>query len=143
MSERPSRRSTARKEVLVVEDDTAIADMLIMLLEGEGYHVTWVDSAPAALQLLCQPASADTAAPAPRPDVILLDLLLPGMDGAEMARQLSQKGQTMPPCIVMSAKSHQAVDNDAVSIGAAGVIHKPFHIEALLDSIDQVLSQPH
>ncbi len=143
MSERPSRRSTARKEVLVVEDDTAIADMLIMLLEGEGYRVTWVDSAPAALQLLCPPASADPAAPAPRPDVILLDLLLPGMDGAEMVRQVSQKGQTMPPCIVVSAKSHQAVEREANAIGAAGVVYKPFHIEALLDSIDQVLSQPH
>ena len=151
MSERPTWRSPAGKQVLVVEDDTAIAEMLIMLLEGEGYQVTWVDTAPAAMKVLGSPAAvADLAgAPTPsgptawkpRPDVVLLDLRLPGMDGAEMVRRLSQTGQVVPPIIVISAKPRAAVEVEADSIGAANVIHKPFHIEALLESLDLVFAQ--
>ena len=87
MSTRPMRRSMAGKQVLVIEDDSAIAEMIIMLLEGEGYQVTWADTA-AAIEVLCPYAGvANLEGPAilslqaameARPDVILLDLLLPG-----------------------------------------------------------------
>ena len=57
-----------------------------------------------------------------------------------MVRLLLQTGQPLPPIIVISAKSHHTVEVEADAIGAVSVIHKPFHIEALLESIDLVVA---
>src|SRR3712207_2936580 len=90
----------AGKHILVVEDDEATAEMLIMLLTTEGYAVTRVTRPEDAGRVLAPsvvppgaqapafrgPANEET----PYPDLILLDLRLPGLDGAEMMRQLAR-----------------------------------------------------
>src|SRR5262249_22206760 len=75
----PARGGTLR--LLVVEDELAVAEMLVMLLEMWGHTVQAVHDGPAAL----------AAAPTLRPQVVLCDIGLPGMDGYQLARQLRQQ----------------------------------------------------
>jgi DNA-binding response OmpR family regulator len=149
MYEHTEKRSSTGKHILVVEDDEAIAEMLTMLLEMENYQVSWASTACAALCMLSPSVFAVgepahhllTATQTTPPDLILLDLRLPDMDGADMFRQVSQITHTVPPVVVLSAKSEQESESAARAIGAVSVVLKPFSIETLLASIDQALSQ--
>lgn len=109
------------KTILVVDDDVYIGDMLQEVLWQEGYHVLRAYSGSEALLLL----SSD------RPDLILLDLMLPGLNGEDILPKI--KGI---PVIVVSAKAD--VD-DKVSIllgGAADYVTKPFDCKELLARIE-------
>ncbi len=134
------------KQILVIEDDAAISEMLVTLLEIEGYNVITADSSAAVLDLLAAPALAGGDSGPPGwsterlPDLILLDLQLPTMDGAEMIAYLRESGQKMPPVIIVSAKPEVNVEQAAVAIGASAVILKPFPVDVLLEQIDRVLS---
>lgn len=108
------------KHILIIDDDIHINDMLDKVLTQEGYRVSHAYSGTEALLFLKQEM----------PDLILLDLLLPGLSGEEVMGQIKKI-----PVIVMSAK----VDvKDKVSLllnGAADYITKPFEIEELLARI--------
>ena len=128
--------------ILVVEDDAAIADMLVMLLDMEGYAVTTAASGADAMSLvaqqsaqgrLCTPEGA-------RPDLILLDLQLPDMNGDEVIKQWQNTGLLVPPVIVLTARREQVAVNAAHDIGAAGLFLKPFEIDLLLDKIRLMLT---
>ena len=129
------------QQILIVEDDQAIAEMLTMLLEIEGYTTTVVRTGQDALAELVpgSPASNNHAGAAMQRTasyaVVLLDLQLPGMSGEDVITQLASTGQTMPPIIVVSAKRDQALDAAAAMPGVTAVLPKPFNIEELLEHI--------
>ncbi len=134
--------------ILVVEDDAAIADMLVMLLQMEGYVVTIADSGAAAMSLVADQGAYTRARLAPseamltaRPDLILLDLQLPDMDGEDVIKQWQHTGLAVPPVIVLTARREQVAMDAAHDIGAAGVFLKPFEIDSLLDQIGLVLTR--
>ncbi len=137
-----------RKHILVVEDDVDIAEMLRFLLDMEGYAVSIANSGSEALGqfAMCVGGSASLAHAAQGaacsglPNLILLDLQLPDMDGEEVIAQLNQRAPVVPPVIVLTAKRQQAAEVSADTIGAAGMFLKPFEIQALLDRIDRVLT---
>ena len=108
------------KHILIIDDDVHIGDMLSEVLTKEGYRVSRAYSGTEALLLL----------PQARPDLVLLDLMLPGLSGEEVLPKL--KGI---PVIVVSAK----VDvQDKVSLllgGAADYVTKPFEVKELLARI--------
>ena len=108
------------KHILIIDDDQHIGDMLSEVLTKEGYRVSRAYSGTEALLLL----------PQARPDLVLLDLMLPGLSGEEVLPKL--KGI---PVIVVSAK----VDvQDKVSLllgGAADYVTKPFEVKELLARI--------
>lgn len=108
------------KKILIVDDDMHIGNMLEEILTKEGYSVLRAYSGTEALLVL----SAAT------PDLVLLDLMLPGLDGEEALPQM--KGI---PVIVVSAKAD--VDNkvDLLLGGAADYVTKPFHTKELLARI--------
>lgn len=109
------------KTILVVDDDVYIGDMLQEMLRQEGYHVLRAYSGSEVLLLL----SSD------RPDLILLDLMLPGLNGEEILPKIKDI-----PVIVVSAKAD--VD-DKVSLllrGAADYVTKPFDGKELLARIE-------
>jgi two-component system KDP operon response regulator KdpE len=118
------RGAHAGKHILVVEDDTAIGEMLQMLLEIEGYRVTLAPLAQQAYDLL----AAAAASPAARIDAVLLDLQLPDMDGAQIMQPFQERGQPRPPVIVVSARPRLAVESAALELHAASFLHKPFQI---------------
>jgi DNA-binding response OmpR family regulator len=131
------RGAHAGKHILVVEDDVPIGEMLQMLLEIEGYRVTVAPLAQQAYDLLAAAAASPSAA---RIDVVLLDLQLPDMDGTEIVRPFQERGQPMPPVIVVSARPKLAVESAALELHAASFLHKPFEIPELLARLDETLS---
>lgn len=108
------------KQILIVDDDVSIGDMLEEILTKEGYGVSRAYSGTEALLLLSLS----------RPDLVLLDLMLPGLNGEEVLPKISGI-----PVIVLSAKVD--VDNkvDVLLNGAADYMTKPFNIKELLARI--------
>ncbi len=109
-----------RKLIFVVDDDVCIGNLLEELLEREGYEVLRAYSGTEALMLLERR----------RPDLILLDRMLPGMQGEEVLRRVSGI-----PVIVLSAKSDVGEKAELLLEGAADYITKPFDSRELLARI--------
>jgi CheY-like chemotaxis protein len=113
------------RTILVVEDDAATRDALAMVLAAEGYSVVGAANGQEALSRLHT---------APRPDLILLDLMMPVMDGWQFRREQAQDPALAGiPVVVLSADSN--VQQKAASLHAAGYLQKPVDIENLLDAI--------
>jgi two-component system response regulator MprA len=114
--------------VLVVDDDALIRDTLAAALIDEGYMVRVAPDGRAAL----------TAIGNWRPDVIVLDLMMPVMDGPTFrAAQRSVGAAALIPIIVLSA-AHD-VHKRAAGLDAAAIFTKPFDLSTLLDAIARVL----
>ncbi len=118
--------STAETEplVLVVDDDPDILDAICDILEGEGYRVARARHGLEALDKVSEE----------RPALILLDLMMPVMDGMAFAHALREKNLADGvPIIVISADGNP---QKAASVGARGFLAKPFDIQALLDHVN-------
>ncbi|WP_093227459.1 response regulator YycF [Thermoflavimicrobium dichotomicum] len=109
--------------ILIVEDEKNIADIIKFNLEKEGYQVKWVGDGDEAIQT----ALADP------PDLIILDLMLPGSDGIEVCRQIRQHHQL--PIIILSAKDSELDKVLGLEIGADDYVTKPFSNRELLARI--------
>lgn len=111
--------------VLVVDDDPDILEALSEILEAEGFEIRRARNGKEALEKL---------EPDP-PQLILLDLMMPVMDGWEFAQRLRQLPPRVAniPIIVLSADRN--VSNKAAEIGAVGHLAKPFELNDLLDMV--------
>jgi CheY-like chemotaxis protein len=106
--------------ILVVDDDSAIRRLLTMMLEDEGYEVSSAESGEEALSAL----------ESERPALILLDVLLPGIDGWEVLRRLPRAQTPRPPVILLTAG---IVQNDRHhEFPDVEVVTKPFDADDLL-----------
>ncbi|GAC1368049.1 MAG: hypothetical protein NVS3B10_18300 [Polyangiales bacterium] len=119
------------QSVLVVEDDVETGEMLVSILEREGYAVTLADSGTKAVRY----ARTSTADGLRGPDLLLLDLQLPDMDGTDVTRLIAESIAPLPPVVVLSARPTWAVRTAAKQIGAAATLRKPFDVQRLLTSI--------
>ncbi len=109
-----------RPLVLVVDDDPDILDAICDILDAEGYRVSRARHGQEALE------QVDSE----RPDVILLDLMMPVMDGVAFSQALRQRPTVSDvPIVVISADGNP---QRAASVGAVGYLAKPFDIDALL-----------
>jgi CheY-like chemotaxis protein len=118
-------RPTDLGEVMVVEDDHAIRETLAEVLEEEGLEVTWATNGAEALRLL-------RAAPAPR--LILLDLMMPVMDGWELRKALQEDpALARIPVVIISADN--ALPQKASALAVDGYLAKPFRLDALLSTV--------
>lgn len=106
--------------ILIIDDDANISDMMSEALGDEGYTVSRAYSGTEALMLLTQS----------KPDLILLDLMLPGLSGEELLPKIKDI-----PVIVVSAKADTADKVGLLLGGAADYITKPFNIQELLARI--------
>jgi two-component system cell cycle sensor histidine kinase/response regulator CckA len=114
---------TDKLSILVVEDDPDSLSLLAGILMSEGYHARRADSGRLAL------ASVD----AWLPDLILLDIRMPGMDGFEVCRRLKAGDKTQSvPVIFITAASDVEQRVNGLAVGAVDYIGKPFHREELL-----------
>lgn len=115
-----------QKKILIVEDDSAIAEFLQDLLELEGYTVATTEKAEYVEKLL----SGDLS------DLILLDVLLSGKDGREIVKQLKSQDETKHiPVIMFSA--HPSAEKTAREAGADDFIAKPFEVDELLEMLER------
>jgi DNA-binding response OmpR family regulator len=113
--------------ILIVEDDGPLAQVLRDNLEIDGFLVEWA-------------ADSDEALSRNRsfiPDLILLDVMLPGLSGFDIGKALSQGGRT--PIIILSARGQKADKLKGLSLGADDYITKPFDMEELVARIHTVL----
>src|SRR6476619_6463328 len=109
-----------RGRVLVVDDDTALAEMLGIVLRGEGFdavHCGDGESALAAFREL-------------RPDLVLLDVMLPGVDGIEVCRRI--RGESGVPIVMLTAKSDTVDVVVGLESGADDYVIKPFKPKELV-----------
>ena len=114
-----------KTRVLVVDDDADIRELLISVLSDDGYEAESACNGRDALEVLDRwPA-----------DVIVLDLMMPVMDGWTFAQRLKEKWSI--PFVVLSAATD--VGRHAEQMGAADVVPKPFDIEQLLPCIERVV----
>ena len=114
--------------ILIVEDDDAIAKPLSDGLRREGFQVTRV-------------ATGEEALEAALPDLVLLDLRLPGMDGTEVCRRLRARSDV--PIIVVTAKGEEVDRVVGLELGADDYIVKPFGFRELLARIRAVMRRVH
>jgi two-component system, OmpR family, alkaline phosphatase synthesis response regulator PhoP len=117
-----------RRRLLLVEDDPTLRQALSFNLTREGYEVATASNGEAALE----------AARGDRLDLILLDVMLPGMSGTEVLRVLRHEGITTP-VIILSAKGDEIDRVVGLKVGADDYIAKPFSRPELLARIEAVL----
>jgi len=115
------------KHVLIVDDDRLLRVSLCLQLEQAGYRATGAASAEEALALIEQD----------QPDLILLDIGLPGMDGLEALRQFQQHADV--PIIFVTARRRELDTIIGLEVGADSYITKPFNPDVLLAHIKAVL----
>lgn len=115
--------------VLVVDDEVDVQLTLRIVLETAGYRVTEAASAELALMIL------DTSTP----DLIVLDLVLPGMDGWEFLRHLRERGLERLPVVVVSATGDPGQKAIADEAGCQAFFAKPFGAEALRTAVAEIL----
>src|SRR5438552_4925704 len=122
---------SARRSILVVEDDESTRRYLATLLEGLGHHVVSAKSGEEALRKVHAPS---------RPSLVLLDLILPGIGGLEVLDQI-QRSQPGLPVIVLSTIARLPTIVDAVKRGAADYLTKPFQEQELELAIQNALEK--
>jgi two-component system chemotaxis response regulator CheY len=111
---------TRAARILVVEDDDGIRELVDVVLSGAGYEVLTASDGAAALQVLGQA----------RPDLVLLDMRMPIMDGWEFARRYRARPEPHAPIVVLTAARDAA--ERAAEIDANGYLGKPFDVQELL-----------
>jgi CheY-like chemotaxis protein len=116
--------------VLVVDDDPDILDAICDILEGEGYRVSRARHGLEALDRVEEEL----------PSIILLDLMMPVMDGLAFSQALRQRRvQHRIPIVVISADGNP---QKAAAVGAQGYLAKPFDIDSLLTQVAQMVGRP-
>jgi two-component system, OmpR family, response regulator len=120
-------------KILYVEDDPDIRDVVDMALEDEGFDLLTCESGLAALK----------AAPDSNPDLILLDVMMPGLNGPTTLKKLRDLPHLSDtPAIFMTAKVRSVEVEYYFTLGAIGVISKPFEPMGLADQIRSLLDKP-
>jgi DNA-binding response OmpR family regulator len=116
--------------ILVVDDEPDTLGLIELTLKTAGYRVQTAANANHALKLLQQ----DTF------DLLLLDIMMPGLSGFDLVRKLQDDAEKYPPIIFLTAKSRQEDQAIGKDLGAADYIVKPTTRGELLDSVQEALS---
>ncbi len=121
---------TPARKILIVEDERDILELVTHYLQKEGYRVLSATDGPAGL----------SAAQRERPDLIVLDLMLPGMDGLELCRKLrADTGRSLVPVIMLTAKAEETDRVVGLELGADDYLTKPFSPKELVARVKALL----
>lgn len=122
-----------RPLVLVADDDTEIAILMEILLQREGYDVVIAMNGTEALDLIERK----------KPDVVVLDIMMPNLNGYEVVQRLRGASATrFLPVILLSARAGALDRKYGIRMGADEYVLKPFQAEDLLERIGSVLPEP-
>ncbi|MGK3986281.1 response regulator [Sorangium sp. So ce136] len=119
-----------RRRIVIVDDDDAIVETLEEVLLAEGYDVEGYTDSLEALERLRSQAP---------PDVIVLDCVMPFMDGPRLMETLAAEGKTVP-VVLVTALSDPGFCIDPNHPDATRIINKPFDLEQLLETLDDLSS---
>src|SRR3954464_5613158 len=114
--------------ILVAEDQTDIRELIAMNLRAAGYEVSTVGDGPAALASQNEQAS----------DLLILDLMMPGMDGLEVCKTLRARGRSTP-ILMLTAKSTELDRVLGLELGSDDYLTKPFSLAELLARVKALL----
>jgi twitching motility two-component system response regulator PilG len=118
------------KHVLVVDDDEPINELVRIVLETRGYQVVSAADGTSALDAVARL----------RPDLVVLDVMMPGVDGFEVCRRIKEDPATKDTKVVMlSAKSLDVDRHRAEAVGADLYLTKPVKLADLLDAVNALL----
>jgi CheY-like chemotaxis protein len=118
-----------QKTILVADDDEAIVDSISAILDMSGYEVLFVNDGTSVMQAVKA-----------QPDLILLDIQMPGHDGQAVCRQLKRQASTKDiPVIIVSASMD--VRDKAQQVGADDYLEKPFEMEVLQQKVFNLLNR--
>jgi excisionase family DNA binding protein len=133
---RPAARSTDagmsdRPRILVVDDEQAVRDLLAKTLTMADYDVDTAGDGPAALDQLR----------AVEYDLLITDLKMPGMDGLSVIREARRQSPDLP-VIIITGYSTEASAIEAINLGVAGYLTKPFRLPRILAAAARALGEP-
>jgi len=117
----------SEQTILVVDDEEAIAEAVQARLESEGFRVVTATDGPEAIA-----ATAEH-----HPDLVVLDLMLPGMDGLEVCQQIQKDGWT--PVLMLTARTEEADKVAGFAVGADDYLTKPFSLRELTVRVKAIL----
>lgn len=119
-------------KILIIDDDVTITDLMKMLVSMEGHQPTTVNDSTKAIEV----------ADAIHPDLITLDLMMPGLTGFELCEILHNDPRfANTPVIIISARDDPASKEKAFEIGASDYLTKPFGMDDFLNKIKEFTSQ--
>jgi two-component system OmpR family response regulator len=116
--------------ILVVEDEEHLAVGIKFNLEAEGYRVTTVDDGPAAIELIERDGI----------DLVILDLMLPGMSGYAVCEQLRSAGKSLP-VLMLTARTLAEDRKRGFDVGADQYMMKPFDLDELISRVKNLLAR--
>lgn len=120
----------SRQTILVVDDEQDLLDLLEYNLKKEGFHVIKADDGEEGIEL----------ARKHQPNLILLDIMMPNMDGMEVCRQLREDPQSREvPIIFLTARSDEKTEVEGLNLGADDFVTKPISTRKLMSRIHAVL----
>jgi two-component system alkaline phosphatase synthesis response regulator PhoP len=120
----------AHEHILVIEDEEDIAELIRYNLEREGYRVTHADSGERGIEIVRRQ----------HPDLLLLDLMLPGVDGLEVCKRVKADAATAKtPIIMVTARGEEADVVTGLELGAEDYLTKPFSPRVLVARVRAVL----
>ncbi|OGO17592.1 MAG: hypothetical protein A2Z15_08485 [Chloroflexi bacterium RBG_16_50_11] len=120
------------KKILIVEDDPSFSRAINYIVQKEGYDVITASNGMTGLRM----------AKEEKPDLLILDVMLPGLDGFEICNRLRQDPQTAKlPIIMLSAKGQEADKATGLKVGANEYLTKPIDRTLLLEKITSLLGK--
>jgi CheY-like chemotaxis protein len=132
---RESDGGDVRKKILVVDDEQSVRDLCIACIQhalGHGYDVVEAANGGAAI----------AAAQAERPDLILLDIMMPEVDGFEVCRRLKASPETKGiPVVFLTALGEEKDVEQGLALGGDGYVVKPFNAITLAAQISELLTE--
>ena len=125
----PGGRTKSGPLVLLVDDDDKVRELVRVTLEFEGYTVREAGSADEGLEAIAEA----------KPDLVLLDVMMPHVDGWEMLRRIQERhGARAIPVLMFSGQVDAQAQAQAASGGAQGFVGKPFDLQQLIDQTKQI-----
>ena len=117
-------------KILVVEDEKAIADIIIFNLERDGFETLEANDGLTGLRMALED----------KPDLILLDVMLPGIDGFEVCKRVREK--SLVPIIMLTAREEETDKIVGLELGADDYVTKPFSMRELMAVADAGMLMP-
>ena len=125
----PQGRPKSGPLVLLVDDDAKVRELVRVNLEFEGYVVREAGGADEGMEAIEEA----------KPDLVLLDVMMPHVDGWEMLRRIQdQYGAGAIPVVMFSGQADQAAQSQAASSGAQAFVGKPFDLQQLIEQTKQI-----